>query len=99
MAIQLSVSQSGGKLRVYAGNNGDHVAIIDHIILSIEWNGSSWHIWKYQDDFYFGSGRVGTGWSGLMFEINYSGGPAKAHATADYFEVDKTAKSPKTNIS
>jgi hypothetical protein len=99
MAIQLSVSQSGGKLRVYASNNGAHVAIIDHIVLSIEWDGSSWHIWKYQDDFYFGSGRVDTGWAGLMFEMNYSSGPAKAHATADYFEVDQTVKSPKTNIS
>lgn len=99
MAIQLSVTQSGGKLRVYAGNNGNNVAIIDHIVLSIEGNGWSWHIFKYQDDFYFGSGRVSTGWVGLMFEMNYSSGSAKAHATADYFEVDQTVKSPKVNIS
>jgi hypothetical protein len=100
MAISLSVSQSGGKLRVYADNSGgDHVAIIDHIILSIDGNGSSWHTWHYQDDFYFGSGRVPTGWAGLMVEMNYSGGKAKAHATADYWEVDQSVKSPTINIS
>jgi hypothetical protein len=100
MAIQLSVTQFGGKLLVYANNtSGDHVAIIDHIILSVDSNGSSWHTWHYQDDFYFGSGRVDTGWAGLMVEMNYSGGPAKAHATADYWEVDQTVKSPTVNIS
>jgi hypothetical protein len=99
MALQLSVSQYGGKLLVYAGNNGNRVAIIDHIVLGIEGNGWSWYIWKYQDDFYFGSGRVDSGWAGLMVEMNYSSGPAKAHATADYWEVDQTVKSPMTNIS
>ena len=77
MAIQLSVTQSGGKLRVYANNSsGDHVAIIDHIILRIDWEGVSYFTWYYQDDFYFGSGRVETGWAGIMVEMNYSGGPA-----------------------
>ena len=99
MALQLSVTQSGGELRVYAANNGDHVAIIDHIVLAIEGDSWGWYIWKYQDDFYFGSGRVSTGWAGLMFEMSYSSGPAKAHATADYFEVDQTVKSPVTSIS
>jgi hypothetical protein len=99
MALQMSVAHSGGKLLVYAGNNGVHVAVIDQIVLSIEGDGWSWLIFKYEEDFYFGSGRVGAGWNGLMFEMNYSGGPAKAHATADYFEVDHTVKSPKINVS
>jgi hypothetical protein len=99
MAITVSVSQFGGKLRVYASNNGDHVAIIDHIILSVDWNASSWHTWHYQDDFYFGSGRVDTGWGGLMVEMNYSGGTAKVHATAHYWEVNQSVKSPTIIIS
>jgi hypothetical protein len=99
MAITLSVSQSGGKLRVYASNNGDAVAIIDHIILSVDWNGSSWHTWHYQDDFYFGSGRVPTGWFGRIVEMNYSGGTAQAHAKAAYWEVDQNAASPTVDIS
>jgi hypothetical protein len=99
MALQLSVSQSGGKLYVYATNNGNHVVIIDHIILAIEAAGWSWYIWKYQADLYYGSGRVDTGWSGLMFEMTYSSGPAKVHATADYWEVDRSVKSPKVNVS
>lgn len=99
MAITLSISQWGGKLLVYAGNNGDHVAIIDHIILSVDWDGSSWHTWHYQDDLYFGSGRVPTGWVGLMVEMNYPGGAAKAHATADYWEVDQRVKSPTVDLS
>lgn len=100
MAITLGVTQSGGKLRVYANNSsGNHVAIIDHIILSVDWDGSSWHTWHYQDDFYFGSGRVPAGWGGLMVAMNYSGGSATAHATADYWEVDESVKSPVVNIS
>ncbi len=99
MAISLSVSHSSGKLRVYASNTGgDHVAIIDHIILSIDWGASSLHTWYYQDDFYFGSGRVPTGWGGLMVEKNYSGGTAGVHATADYWEVDQRVKSPTINV-
>jgi hypothetical protein len=99
MAIQLSVSQSSGKLRVYAGNNGNNVAIIDHIVLAIEAETWGWYIWKYQDDFYFGDGRVSTGWVGLMFTMNYSSGSAEAHATADYWEVDKRVKSPTVAVS
>src|SRR5262245_9348824 len=100
MAITLSVSQSGGKLLVYANNSsGNAVAIIDHIILSIDWNGSSLHTWHYQDDFYFGSGRVPAGWGGLMVAVNYSGGTAKAHAKAAYWEVDQNVTSPTVNIS
>ena len=100
MAITLSVSQSGGVLRVYANNSsGENVAIIDHIILSVNWNGSSWHTWHYQDDFFFGSGRVPTGWAGIMVEMDYSGGEAEAHATADYWEVDQTVKSPAINVT
>lgn len=100
MAISLSVSQSGGNLRVYANNSsGDHVAIIDHIIVSIEFDGSSWHTWHYQDDFYFGSGRVSTGWAGVMVVMPYGGGPAEVHATADYWEVDQRVKSPTVNVS
>jgi hypothetical protein len=34
-----------------------------------------------------------------MVEMNYSGGAAKAQATADYWEVDQKAKSPTVNIS
>lgn len=99
MAISLTVSHSGGKLRVYANNSGGaNVAIIDHIILSVIWNGSSWHTWHYQDDFYFGSGRVPTGWAGLMVEMNYSGGTAQAYAKADYWEVDQSVTSPTVNI-
>jgi hypothetical protein len=98
MAIQLSVSQSGGKLRVYASNNGPYVSIIDHISLRIDGDSWTWIIFKYQDDFYFGSGRVGTGWGGLMFEMNYSNGPAQAQAKADYWDVDKAAASPVKNL-
>jgi hypothetical protein len=96
--LNLTVAKSPGKLRVYAGNSGDHTLIIDHIILSIVADGWSWHIWKYQDDFYFGSGRISTGWTGLMFELSYSSGPAKAHATAEYFEVDQVVKSSKVSV-
>ncbi len=96
--LTLTVAKSGSELRVYAGNSGDHTLIIDHIVLSIEADGWSWHTWKYQDDFYFGSGRVGTGWSGLMFTFNYSSGPAKAHATAEYFAVDQVVKSAKISV-
>jgi hypothetical protein len=99
MAIQLSVVQSGGQLRVYASNNSNRVAIIDHIVLAIEGNSWGWYIWKYQDDFYFGSGRISTGWGGLMFTMNYSSGPASVHATADYWEVDKKVKSPAVTVS
>lgn len=100
MAITLSVSQSAGKLRVYANNqSGGNVAIIDHIIVSTHANGASWHVWHYQDDFYFGSGRVPKGWAGVMVEMNYAGGAAKAQATADYWEVDQKAKSPIVDIS
>jgi hypothetical protein len=70
MALQLSVTQSRGKLRVYANNS----------------SGTS------------GSGRVDTGWAGLMVEMNYAGGPAKAHATAEYWEVDQSVKSPSVNV-
>jgi hypothetical protein len=98
MALQLSVIQTGGKLRVFAGNNGNLVAIIDHIVLTIQTNSWSWLIFKYEDDFYFG-GRVGTGWSGLMFEINYSSGPAQAYAKAHYWEVDQAASSSTINVS
>ena len=99
MALQLSVKQSGGKLLVYAANNGGQVAIIDNIVLAIEGDGWSWYIWKYQDDFYFGDGRVSTGWGGLMFEMNYSSGPAKVHATAEYWLVDQKVKSPVVNVT
>ncbi len=99
MAISLTVSHSGGKLRVYANNSGgDHVVIIDHIILSVVWNGSSWHTWHYQDDFFFGSGRVPTGWAGIMVEMNYPGGAAQVSAKADYWEVDQHVASPTINI-
>jgi hypothetical protein len=37
---------------------------------------------------------VDTNWTGLMFKVNYSGGSANAHATAYYWEVDQTVKSP-----
>lgn len=99
MAIQLTVTQSGGKVRVYAGNQGDHVAIIDHIVLKIEKPAGTFLLWKYQDDFYFGSGRIDVGWGGLMFEINYSGGPAQASAKGYYWEVDQLAVSAVTNLS
>ena len=100
MAITLSVSQSSGKLRVYAANSsGQNVAIIDHIILSVDFNGSSWHFWYYQDDFYFGSGRVSPGWTGLMVQKDYSSGSAQVHATADYWEVDQSVKSPTITVS
>jgi hypothetical protein len=83
MALHLSTTQFGDKLLVYAGNDvGDPVAIIDHIVLGIEASTWSIYIWKYQDDFYFGDGRVDTGWTGLMFEYPWHGGSAKAHATA-----------------
>ncbi len=93
MAIQLSVKQLGGQLLVYA-KSGDHPAIINDIIVTIDFDGSSGSMWFYQDDFYFGSGEVyGGGWEGLMVEMNYSGGPAIAHATAEYWEVDQSVKS------
>lgn len=100
MEVLSCSSQSSGKLRVKANNStGDHVVIIDHIILSIEGDGWSWHTWHYQDDFVFGSGRVDTGWGGIMVEKNYSSGPAEVHATADFWEVDQRVKSPTVNIS
>jgi hypothetical protein len=100
VAIQVSVKQLGGQLLVYA-KSGDHAAIIDHIILSIDnFNGWSSLTWFYQEDFYFGSGEVyGGGWEGLMVEMNYSGGPANVHATADYWEVDQRVKSPIVTIT
>ena len=100
MALTLSVSQLSGKLRVIAGNsNGSNVVIIDHIILSVYWENSSQHSYYYQDDFYFGSGRVSAGWTGVMIKENYSGGTAVARATADYWEVDEMVKSPTVDIS
>jgi hypothetical protein len=101
MAIQMSVTQSGGKLHVYADNSsGDHLAVIDNIILRVDFDhGGSWLTWHYSDEFYFPSGRIGAGVAGLMFEMNYSSGPAQAHATAEYWEVDQRVKSPPINIS
>jgi hypothetical protein len=103
MAIQLSVTQSSatGELLVYADNsNGDHVAIIDNIILTVDLPGiGAWNRWFYQDDFALGTDRVPTGWSGIIVETNYSSGPATAHATAEYWEVDQSVKSPPVNIS
>jgi hypothetical protein len=100
MAIQLSVKQVGGKLLVYADNiSGDHVAIIDNIVLSIDLGYGFWHIWFYGDDFEFPEGRIGVGVAGVMVEMNYSSGPATAHATAEYWEVDQRVKSLPVNIS
>ena len=98
MALQLSVTQSGGKLRVYANNSGGNVVIIDNIIVSVDWDGFYWLTWHYQDDFYLGSGRVPTGVD-LMVVMDYAGGPAKVHATASFWEVDQTVESPTINVS
>lgn len=101
MAITLSVVQSPGKLSVYAGNaSGNLVAIIDHIVLSVDTGGSSWHTWHYEDDFYLGTARVSPGWVGLMVQIAYAGGtPATASAKAAYWEVDELAASTPVAIS
>ncbi len=100
MAIQLSVTQFGGKVFVYANNtSSDHVAYIDYIILLFDTELGSWGKWFYQDDFYFGSGRLGEGSGARMVEFNYPGGPASAHATAKYWEVDQSAKSLPVNVS
>jgi hypothetical protein len=101
MAISLSVSQSGGKLIVFANNTGKKVAYIDHIVLTIEWSQwSSTSIFKYYDEFYFEWGRLDPGFGGSMFEIDWdSKGEAKAYAKAHYFEVDQTATSPIINIT
>ena len=101
MAISLSVTQSGdGDLLVYAGNlDGKHVAIIDHIILSVSASGWSFHTWYYEEDFFLGTPRVDVGWKGLMVKAPYSGGAGTAHAMADYWEVDERVKSPMINIS
>ncbi len=69
MAIQLSVTQFGGKVFVYANNTS------------------------------IGSGRLGEGSGARMVEFNYPGGPASAHATAKYWEVDQSAKSLPVNVS
>jgi hypothetical protein len=96
----LSVDQSPGKLYVYAVNNGNHVAIIDNIILSINYDWGSSHVWFYEDDFYFGSGRIGANGAGArMVEMNYAGGGIMAHATDEYWEVDQRVKSLPINIS
>ena len=101
MALQLSVTQfGGGKLTVGASNfSGNKVVIIDHIIVSVDWDGSTWHTWHYQEDFYSGSGRVPAGWGGPMLVMDYGVGPAKVHATAAFWEVDRTVKSPTTKVS
>jgi len=99
MALQVSVSQSGGKVLVYASNSGARVAVIDNIVLTIQSATWSWQIRKYPEDFYTGSGRVDPAWAGLMFDMNYSSGPAKASATADYFEVDHTVTSATKTLS
>jgi hypothetical protein len=94
MAIKLEVRKTpaGGELYVFA-TGGDHVAIIDNIILSIDFDGSTLHIWFYQEDFDFGSGRVGAGMGRSMFETPMPRGPAIAHATAEYWDVDQSVKS------
>jgi hypothetical protein len=98
--MELSLTQLGGKLLIYADNiNGDHPAIIDNIVLSIDLGyGGFWHIWFYGDRFVF-SGTIGTRTRSLVVEMNYSGGPATAHATAEYWEADQRVKSLPINIS
>jgi hypothetical protein len=99
MAIQLTVAKVGTYLKVYAYNLGDYVVIIDHIVLSTDWSGGGASIlWRYPEDFMFGP-RVDIGWSGLMFSVPFAGGTAAVHATARYWEVDRSVKSAVINVS
>ena len=96
MAIKLELRKTpaGGLLYVFA-TGGDHVAIIDNIILTVDFDdGSTSHVWFYQEDFDFGgSGRVGARMGRSMFETPMPRGAAIAHATAEYWEVDQSVKS------
>jgi hypothetical protein len=104
MALKLSVKQFGNKLLVHAANfTGDKVAIIDHIVLAIETSTFKSYLWKYPEDFYFGTGRIETQTATEMFELDCSSfklsEPTKVHAQADYWLVDKKVKSPEIYLT
>jgi hypothetical protein len=99
MAIQLSITQSGSKVEVWATNQGSHAVIIDQIDLRFVRPADTSILFVTQDHFEGGDGRLGAGHGGFMFDITYQGGPGHAVAKAHYWEVDQVAQSAVIDLS
>src|SRR5262245_65695098 len=92
MAVTLTVVAGGGKLNVYAANDGSNTVIIDMIVVTVEAAGWSGH-WFYREaDFTFGP-RIEKGMSGHILTQVHGAGPFTVHATAYYWEVDRAVQS------